>query len=91
MAEVKIKPLGDFMLVLPKVMERTSSGIIIPENAQEKIQEGVVVVVGPGKEDAPMSLKAGDNVLFDLYSAKKYKHGDETYLIMRERDVYAVI
>lgn len=91
MAEIRIKPLRDFILVSPKEVEKTPSGIIIPEKAQEKPQEGTVIAVGPGKKDEPMNLKPGDTILFSSYSTKTYKDGDKTYLLMHESDAYAVV
>ncbi len=90
---MKIKPLADRVLIEPKEAEtKTVSGIIIPDNAKEKPQEGKVVAVGPGKKDEPMELKVGDNVLYGKYAGTEVNAPDgKTYLIMRQSDVLAVV
>ena len=72
-------------------MKKTVSGIIIPDNAKEKPQKGVVVAVGNGKKDEPMTLKVGDVVLYGKYGGSEINYENETYLVMRESDVYAVV
>lgn len=87
-----LKPLADRVLVEPSEAEtKTASGIIIPDTAQEKPQQGVVVAVGAGKPDEPMTVKVGDVVLYGKYGGTEIKHEGKDYLIMRESDIYAVI
>jgi chaperonin GroES len=94
---MKLKPLGDRVIVKPKAPEeKTKGGIILPDTAQEKPMEGEVIAVGNGKTDdagkkVAMELKVGDKVLYGKYSGTEVKMNDEEYLIMRETDVYAVI
>jgi chaperonin GroES len=93
----KIKPLQDRILVRRlEEKEVKKGGIIIPDTAKEKPQEGEVVAVGPGKvtEDGkrqPMDVKAGDKILFGKYSGSEVKLGDEELLIMREEDVLGIL
>tara|TARA_R110000850_G_scaffold103201_2_gene213073 strand:- start:175 stop:456 length:282 start_codon:yes stop_codon:yes gene_type:complete len=92
MAEINLRPLADRVLVEPSAAEtKTASGIIIPDTAQEKPQQGVVVAVGNGKVDEPMTVKTGDVVLYGKYGGTEIKHGGKDYLIMREADIFAVI
>lgn len=87
-----LKPLADRVLIEPApAEEKTASGIIIPDTAKEKPLKGKVVAVGPGKEDAPMTVKAGDNVLYGQYSGTEIKMDGKTYLIMRESDIYGIL
>lgn len=92
MPEIKIRPLADRVVIKPFEEEKkTVSGIIIPDNAKEKPQKGVVVAVGNGKKDEPMTLKVGDVVLYGKYGGSEINYENETYLVMRESDVYAVV
>lgn len=92
MTKVKIKPLADRVLVEPApAEEKTAGGIIIPDTAKEKPQKGTVVAVGPGKKDEPMSVKAGDQVLYGKYAGTEISIDGINYLIMRESDIVAVI
>ena len=92
MADINLKPLADRVLVEPSAAETTTaSGIIIPDTAQEKPQQGVIVAVGNGKADEPMTVKVGDTVLYGKYGGTEIKHDGKDYLIMRESDIYAVI
>ena len=87
-----LKPLADRVLIEPApAEEKTASGIIIPDTAKEKPLQGKVVAVGPGKKDEPMTVKAGDNVLYGQYSGTEIKLDGKTYLIMRESDVYGIV
>jgi chaperonin GroES len=91
----KIKPLGNRIVVKRQEAKTTKGGIILPEAAQEKPRQGVVVAVGPGKTDDkgkshPLDVKMGDEILFSSYSGTEYKAGDESYLILTEEDVLAV-
>ncbi len=97
MADFKIKPLADRVIVKPNpAEEKTKSGIILPDTAKEKPIEGTVVAVGPGKvtEDGKkveLSIKEGDKVLYGKYSGTEVTVDDEEYLIMRESDIFGVI
>ena len=92
MANVKIKPLADRVLVEAAAAEdKTAGGIIIPDTAKEKPQKGTVVAVGPGKKDEPMTVKIGDNVLYGKYAGTEITIDGENYLIMRESDIVALI
>ena len=98
LTKVKIQPLGDRVLVKPiETKESKRGGIIIPDTAKEKPQEGEVVACGKGKttEDGkvlPMDVKAGDRILYGKYSGTEIttKEGQEL-LIMREEDVFAIV
>ena len=94
---MKIRPLGDRILVKRiKEEEKTKGGIIIPDTAKEKPQEGMVVAVGKGKTTesgkllAP-ELRAGDHILFGKYSGSEAKLDAEEHLILREDDVLGVL
>ncbi|SRR6056297_2794991 len=96
MAKSKIKPLSDRVLVQPEpAEEKTSSGIIIPDTAKEKPQEGKVVAAGPGKVEngtkIDMSVKEGDKVLYGKYSGTEITLDGDEYLIMREADILGII
>jgi chaperonin GroES len=89
---VNVKPLADRVLVEPSPAETTTaSGIIIPDTAKEKPQRGKVVAVGAGKKDEPMTVKAGDTVLYGKYSGTEITVDGKEYLIMREADIYAIV
>ena len=90
--KVNIKPLADRVLVEPMQAEKkTASGIIIPDNAKEKPQKAVVVAVGNGTKDNPMTVKAGDHVLYGKYSGTELKFEGKDYLIMSEKDILAIV
>lgn len=92
MAQVNIKPLADRVLVEAAAAEqKTAGGIIIPDTAKEKPQKGIVVAVGNGKKDEPMTVKVGDLVLYGKYSGSEITVDGKDYLIMRESDILAVI
>ena len=92
MSKPKIKPLADRVLVEPApAEEKTSGGIIIPDTAKEKPQMGTVVAVGDGTKDNPVTLKAGDKVLYGKYAGTELSLDGKDYLIMRESDIYAVV
>jgi len=92
MADVKIKPLADRILVKAAEYETTtSSGIIIPDTAKEKPQRGTVIAAGPGKKDEPVTVKVGDTVLYGKYSGTEIQLDGAEYLIMRESDIYAIL
>ncbi len=92
-----IRPLGDRVVVKPLPGEEvTKSGIVLPDTAKEKPQEGEVVSVGSGRlldsgERVPIDLKAGDKVLFSKYAGNEVKIDDVEYLILREMDILGVI
>ncbi|MBU1598721.1 co-chaperone GroES [bacterium] len=92
-----IKPLGDHILVKPEETgEAKKGGIIIPDTAKEKPQEGVVIAVGSGKrtedgEVQPLEVKKGDKILFSKYGGTEIKIDGEDHLIMREDDVLGII
>ena len=89
---MKVKPLADRVLVEPGQAETTtSSGIIIPDTAQEKPQKGTIVAVGNGKKDEPLTVKVGDSVLYGKYSGTELKFEGKDYMIMRESDILAII
>jgi len=90
--KVKIKPLADRVLIAPAEAEqKTAGGIIIPDTAKEKPQKGTIVAIGSGKKDEPMTVNVGDNVLYGKYSGTELQLEGETYLIMKESDIYAII
>ena len=94
---MKLRPLGDRIVVEPAEQEeRTASGIILPETAKEKPQEGKVVAAGPGKlnEDgsrSPMDTSVGDRVLYAKYAGTEVKLDGKKLLILRESDILAVL
>jgi chaperonin GroES len=93
---MKVKPLHDRILVERIEEEVRKGGIIIPDTAKEKPQQGKVIAVGPGRVDEDgkriaLDVKKGDYILFGKYSGNEIRVGDEEYLIMREEDVLAVI
>jgi chaperonin GroES len=94
--KVAIKPLEDRILVQAVEAETTTaSGIVIPDTAKEKPQEGTVLAVGPGRfEDGarvPLDVKVGDKVLYSKYGGTEVKYAGEEYLVLSARDVLAVI
>ena len=92
MANVKIKPLSDRVLVQPMEAEsKTASGLIIPDTAKEKPQKGTVVAVGPGTKDEEMQVKVGDVVLYGKYAGSELNVDGTDYLMMRQSDILAVI
>jgi chaperonin GroES len=89
---ILFKPLADRVLIEPSpAEEKTASGIIIPDTAKEKPLHGIVKAVGTGKKDEPMTLKAGDKVMYGQYSGTEIKLDGNKFLIMKEADVYGVI
>jgi chaperonin GroES len=97
MAKVNVRPLGDRVLVQPlEEAEVKKGGIIIPDTAKEKPQEGKVVALGTGKRDddgkiVPFTVKAGDTVLISKYGGTEIKVDGNSYLIMREDDILGII
>ncbi|MCB8995637.1 MAG: co-chaperone GroES [Bacteroidales bacterium] len=92
MADVKLKPLADRVLIEPKEAEtKTASGIFIPDTAREKPQQGKVVAVGPGNKDEKMEVKVGDLVLYGKYSGTEITVEGKDYLIMKQSDILAIV
>ena len=95
--KVGIKPLEDRVVVQANEAEaRTASGLVIPDTAKEKPQEGTVIAVGPGRfgddnERIPMDVKEGDVVIYSKYGGTEIKVGGEEYLILSARDILAVV
>ena len=95
---VSIKPLEDRIVVKPLDAEQTTaSGLVIPDTAKEKPQEGEVIAVGPGRfnedgdERIPLDIKVGDKVIYSKYGGTEVKYSGEEYLILSARDVLAII
>ncbi|MFV0336950.1 MAG: co-chaperone GroES [Chthoniobacterales bacterium] len=98
MATPKIKPIGDRVLVQPadESEQKSTGGIIIPDSAKEKPQEGTVVALGTGKTDdagnkIDFTVKTGDKVLISKYGGTEVKIGGDSYLIMREDDILGIL
>ena len=94
--KVNIKPLEDRIVVTVLESEQTTaSGIVIPDTAKEKPQEGTVLAVGPGRfengQRLPLDIKEGDTVIFSKYGGTEVKFGTDEYLILSARDVLAVV
>lgn len=90
--KLNISPLHDRVIVKPApAEEKTASGIIIPDTAKEKPQRGTVLAAGPGKKDEPMTVKAGDAVLYGKYAGTEISIEGQDYLIMRESDILAIV
>ncbi len=94
---MNIKPLGERLLVKPIVAEqKTAGGIVLPDTAKEKPQQGEVLAVGSGKmldngTRIPMEVKVGDKVLYSKYAGTEIKIDDQELLILMERDVHAIL
>ena len=97
MASLNLRPLGDRVVVKPLAREEvTSSGIVLPDTATEKPQQGEVLAVGPGRvldsgDRVVVDVKQGERVLFAKYSGTEIKLDQEEYLILRESDILAVV
>ena len=95
--KVAIKPLEDRIVVqVLEAEQTTASGIVIPDTAKEKPQEGKVLAVGPGRIDdngqrVPLDVAVGDTVIFSKYGGTEVKYNNEEYLVLSARDVLAVI
>lgn len=93
----KIRPVGDRVVVKPAPKEEvTRSGIVIPDTAKEKPQEGIVIAVGSGRllengERSPIDVNEGDRVLFAKYGGTEFKLDGEEYLVLKESDILAVV
>ncbi len=89
---MKIKPLADRVLVKPDpAEEKTAGGLIIPDTAKEKPLAGTLVAAGPGTEDVKMEVAPGDKVLYGKYAGTEITHDGETYLMMKQNDIFAVL
>lgn len=92
-----LKPLGDRILIEPvESEEKTASGIVLPDSAQEKPQEGKVIAVGNGRvtdngERIALEVAEGDKIVFSKYAGTEVKYDGKEYLILRESDVLAII
>ena len=93
----KLRPLGDRVVVKPTAREEmTKSGIVLPDTAKEKPQEGEIVAAGPGRlndegEREPMDVKVGDKVLYAKYAGTEFKLDDEDLLIVSQKDILAIV
>ncbi len=94
---MNIKPLGDRVVIKPiEKEEMTKSGIVLPDTAKEKPQEGEVLAVGEGRmldsgEKVPLSVKVGDKVIYAKYAGTELKREDHEYLIISEKDILAIV
>ena len=94
---IGLRPLGDRVVIKPLAREEvTKSGLVLPDTAKEKPQQGEILAVGPGRildsgERVMLDLKAGDRVLFAKYAGTEFKHEDDELLILSEKDVLAVM
>ncbi len=91
-----IKPLGERVLIKASAAEeKTASGIVLPDAAKEKPQEGEVIAVGSGRVEngvtIALEVKAGDKVIYSKYAGTEVKYGGEEYLVLRESDILAII
>jgi chaperonin GroES len=90
--KVNVTPLHDRVIVKAAAAEeKTAGGIIIPDTAKEKPQRGIVVAAGPGKKDEPVTVKAGNTVLYGKYAGTEIQIDGQDYLIMRESDILAIV
>lgn len=94
---VSIKPLDDRIVIQQVEAEQTTaSGLVLPDTAKEKPQEGAVVAVGPGRVDdngnrVAMDVKVGDTVIYSKYGGTEVKYGEDEYIILSQRDVLAIV
>jgi chaperonin GroES len=89
---INVKPLADRVIIEPAAAEeKTAGGIIIPDTAKEKPKQGKIIAAGNGKKDEPLTVKAGDTVLYGQYSGTEIKIEGSDYLIMRESDIFAIV
>ncbi len=97
MASLNLRPLGDRVVVRPLERDEvTKSGIVLPDTAKEKPQQGEVLSVGPGRvldngERVVPDVKSGERVLFAKYSGTEFKHDQDELLILRESDILAIV
>ncbi len=96
MAKKNLTPIGDRVVVKPEPEEvKTKSGIVLPESAKEKPQEGTVVAVGTGRvldngQKVPVEVKIGDKIIYSKYGGTEIKIDEEEYMILSERDILAI-
>lgn len=89
---MNVKPLADRVLILPNPAEEmTAGGLIIPDTAKEKPLAGRVIAAGPGTKEVEMEVKEGDEVLYGKYAGTEITIEGETYLIMKQNDILAII
>jgi chaperonin GroES len=93
---VKIKPLGNRVVVQRSKAQTSKGGILLPDSAQERPREGEVLAVGPGKANEagqvePLTVKVGDRVLFGSYAGTEVKQDGEEYLILSEEDIFGIL
>jgi chaperonin GroES len=92
MAKISFKPNEDRVLVEPAAAEeKTASGLIIPDTAKEKPQKGIVIAVGEGLKDKPVTVKVGETVIYGKYSGTEITIDGKEYLIMRNSDIFGTI
>ena len=97
MAKLKLRPLDDRVVVQPSEAEEvTAGGIVLPDAAQNKPQQGEVIAIGDGHvndkgERVPLTVKEGDKVIFSSYAGDEISVGDEDYLLLRESDILATL
>ena len=89
---IMIRPLGTRVVIEPKEAETmTAGGLYIPDNAQEKPQQGTIVAVGPGSKDEPMEVKVGEVVLYGKYAGTEVTVDTKKYLIVKQSDILAIL
>lgn len=89
---MNVKPLSDRVLILPNpAEEKTAGGLFIPDTAKEKPLAGKVIAVGPGTSEVTMEVKEGDQVLYGKYAGTEIQIDGESYIIMRQSDILAII
>ena len=94
---MNLKPIGDKVIIeVLEAEEKSSGGIVLPDTAKEKPQEGKVIAVGDGKvlssgKTVPLTVKPGDKILFGKYSGNEIKIGENEYLIVNEDDILAIL
>jgi chaperonin GroES len=90
--KLNVTPLHDRVIVKPAAAEeKTAGGIIIPDTAKEKPQRGIVLAIGTGKKDEPLTVKVGDAVLYGKYAGTEISIEGQDLLIMRESDILAIV
>ena len=92
MTKINIKPLADRVLIQPMEAEtKTAGGIYIPDSAQEKPQKGKIIAAGPGTKDEKMEVKVNDEVLYGKYSGTEINWENQSFIIMKQSDILAII
>jgi chaperonin GroES len=96
-SKTKLRPLGDRVVIEPTPREEmTKSGLVLPDTAKEKPQEGTIIAAGPGKinddgKREPMDVKQGDKVLYAKYAGTEFKVDGDEYLIVSQKDILAIV